>query len=129
MSASQSRVRMSPQYLSGGGSLQALVAGKIPKTLVTGVVDALRALKAKRIVVGTPYLDEVNQSEAEFLVDKGFEVLEKQQIAELARVSEQRVLEMAAGLDQRLSKPFWPGLNFMILANSSAQKAVISAIV
>ncbi|MCP5072733.1 MAG: hypothetical protein GY947_05480 [Rhodobacteraceae bacterium] len=29
-------------------------------TLVTGVVDALRVLKAQNIVVGTPYLDEVN---------------------------------------------------------------------
>jgi maleate isomerase len=30
----------------------------IPMTLVTGVVDALRALDAKKIVVGTPYIDE-----------------------------------------------------------------------
>ncbi len=46
----------------------------IPMTLVTGVVDALRELDAKRIVVGTPYLDEINTNEAQFLHDKGFEV-------------------------------------------------------
>ena len=68
----------------------------IPMTLVTGVVDALRALKAKRIVVGTPYLDEVNQSEAEFLVDKGFEVLDIQG------------LNLSTGLEfGRVTPDFW----------------------
>jgi maleate isomerase len=47
-------------------------------TLVTGVIDALRELKAKKIVVGTPYLDEINTNEAEFLLAKGFEVLDIQ---------------------------------------------------
>ena len=50
----------------------------IPMTLVTGVVDALRELEARRIVVGTPYLDEINTNEAQFLHDKGFEVLDIQ---------------------------------------------------
>ena len=47
----------------------------IPMTLVTGVVDALRELKVKNLVVGTPYLDEINTKEAEFLFNKGFSVL------------------------------------------------------
>ena len=47
----------------------------IPMTLVTGVVDALRELKVKNLVVGTPYLDEINTKEAEFLINKGFSVL------------------------------------------------------
>lgn len=46
--------------------------------LVTGVVDALRELRARKIVVGTPYLDEINAAEAEFLVAKGFDVLDIQ---------------------------------------------------
>lgn len=46
-----------------------------PMTLVTGVVDALRELGVKRLVVGTPYLDEINTEEAAFLHQKGFEVL------------------------------------------------------
>jgi len=50
----------------------------IPMTLVTGVVDALRELDIKKIVVGTPYLDEINTNEAEFLYQKGFEVLDIQ---------------------------------------------------
>ena len=47
----------------------------IPMTLVTGVIDALRELKVKNLVVGTPYLDEINTKEAEFLNNKGFSVL------------------------------------------------------
>jgi len=50
----------------------------VPMTLVTGVVDALRELGAKKIVVGTPYLDEINTNEAGFLHGKGFEVLDIQ---------------------------------------------------
>ena len=49
-----------------------------PMCLVTGVVDALRELGAKKLVVGTPYLDEINTAEAEFLIAKGFEVLDIQ---------------------------------------------------
>jgi maleate isomerase len=47
----------------------------IPMTLVTGVIDALRELQIKKIVVGTPYLDEINTKEAEFLYKKGFEII------------------------------------------------------
>lgn len=49
-----------------------------PMTLVTGVIDALRELEVKRLVVGTPYIDEINTAEAEFLLDKGFELLDIQ---------------------------------------------------
>ena len=49
-----------------------------PMCLVTGVVDALRELGARKLVVGTPYLDEINTAEAEFLVAKGFDVLDIQ---------------------------------------------------
>lgn len=49
-----------------------------PMCLVTGVVDALRELGVKKLVVGTPYLDEINTAEAEFLIDKGFDVLDIQ---------------------------------------------------
>ncbi|WP_238705158.1 hypothetical protein [Parasedimentitalea marina] len=33
---------------------------------------------AKKLVVGTPYLDEINTAEAEFLLKEGFEVLDIQ---------------------------------------------------
>jgi maleate isomerase len=47
----------------------------IPMTLVTGVIDALRELQIKKIVVGTPYLDEINTKEAKFLYKKGFDII------------------------------------------------------
>lgn len=49
-----------------------------PMCLLTGVIDALHELNAKRLVVGTPYLDEINTLEAEVLVNKGFKVLDIQ---------------------------------------------------
>ncbi|MEX0305598.1 MAG: arylmalonate decarboxylase [Leisingera sp.] len=49
-----------------------------PMCLVQGVLDALNELGAKKLVVGTPYLDEVNTAEAEFLVERGFDVLDIQ---------------------------------------------------
>ena len=49
-----------------------------PMCLLTGVIDALHELRVKKLVVGTPYLDEINTAEAEVLVQKGFEVLDIQ---------------------------------------------------
>ncbi|MEM9370776.1 MAG: arylmalonate decarboxylase, partial [Pseudomonadota bacterium] len=49
-----------------------------PVCIVTGVVDALRELGARTLVVGTPYVDEINTAEAEFLTAKGFQVLDIQ---------------------------------------------------
>lgn len=50
----------------------------IPMCLVTGVVDALQELGVKKLVLGTPYLDEINVVEAEYLLEKGFEILDVQ---------------------------------------------------
>ncbi len=49
-----------------------------PMSIVTGVVDALREFGAKRIVLGTPYLDEINTVEAEYLMTSGFDLLDVQ---------------------------------------------------
>ncbi len=49
-----------------------------PSTLVTGAVNALRRIDAQKIVVATPYLDEINMMEAVFLQEKGFDVLDIQ---------------------------------------------------
>ncbi len=47
------------------------------KTITTAqaVVEALRRLRAKKIVVATPYIEELNRREKRFLEDNGFEVL------------------------------------------------------
>lgn len=49
-----------------------------PMCLVQGVLDALNELQVKKLVVGTPYLDEVNTAEAEYMLEKGYEILDVQ---------------------------------------------------
>ncbi len=76
-----------------------------PMTLVTGVVDALRELGARKLVVGTPYLDEVNTVEAEFLLKKGFDVLNIQGLnlstgTEMGRVTPAYWKQFALEIDQ-----------------------------
>jgi len=43
-------------------------------TTSTAVVDAMNALKMKKIAVATPYSDEVNEAETRFLEGSGFKV-------------------------------------------------------
>jgi maleate isomerase len=50
----------------------------VPTTVMTGVVRALKAVGARRIVVATPYLDEVNAYVLAFLKGHGFDVLDLQ---------------------------------------------------
>ena len=49
-----------------------------PMCLVQGALDALNALNARCIVVGTLYPNEVNTADAEYLLAKGFEALYSQ---------------------------------------------------
>ena len=49
-----------------------------PMTLVTAVIDVLHELSVQTLVVGTPYIDEINTIEAEFLTSKGFGVIDIQ---------------------------------------------------
>lgn len=50
-------------------------SGGIPATSTsTGLLEALTALKCKKINLATPYLDEINVREKAFLEDNGFKV-------------------------------------------------------
>ncbi|MCP4472582.1 MAG: arylmalonate decarboxylase [Gammaproteobacteria bacterium] len=76
-----------------------------PMTLVTGVIDALRELGANKLVVGTPYLDEINTAEAEYLLEKGFDVLDIQGLnisngIEMGRVTPAYWKKFALEIDQ-----------------------------
>lgn len=44
-------------------------------SLIRGVIRALQQVRAQKIVVATPYLDEINTREVEYLENAGFEVL------------------------------------------------------
>ncbi len=51
------------------------VAGVRAVATATAVVEALRHLRVESIAVATPYIDEVNKKEEEFLRDSGFNVV------------------------------------------------------
>ncbi len=78
--------------------------GSRTTTLVTGVIEGLRAVKARRIVIGTPYLDEINVIEKRYLEARGFEVLDIQGLnliydREMVRVTPDYLLEFAKAID------------------------------
>ena len=73
-------------------------------TLVTGVIEGLRALGARRIVMGTPYLDEINTFEAGYFSNKGFEMLNVQGLnltydRDMIRVTPRFLAEFAQAID------------------------------
>ncbi|MEM6589599.1 MAG: arylmalonate decarboxylase [Pseudomonadota bacterium] len=105
-----------------------------PTTLITGVLAALGAFDAKKVAVATPYLDEINMREADYLEAAGFEVtnirglqIEKDSdiirvrpdfIADFARATDTpdsdalfiscgalRTIDMVDQLEQELGKP------------------------
>ncbi len=79
--------------------------GATATTVMTGVVRGLRAVGARKIVVGTPYLDEINAQVLRFLRENGFEVLEIQGLNlptdhDMVRVEPEFLREFGAGLDR-----------------------------
>ena len=90
------------------GVMAALAAAKPEAkttTVMTSVVRGLRALGARRIVVATPYLDEVNDYVLAFLETRGFEVFDIQGLnirenTDVDRVDPEFMREFARGLDR-----------------------------
>jgi maleate isomerase len=77
----------------------------VPTSVMTNVVRGLRAVGARKIVVGTPYLDEVNDHVLRFLENAGFEVLELQGLNlstdhEMIRVDPAFLKDFGAGLNR-----------------------------
>ena len=85
---------------------QLLKRGNVEKatTMVTGVIHALRAFKAKKIAVATSYIDEVNQEEGRYLEARGFEIVNMQGMNlvedfDIARVSPRFIKKFAQSVD------------------------------
>ena len=75
-------------------------------TLVSGVVAALKKLEAKKIVIGTPYLDEINIVEKKFFENKGFDVLDIQGLnlgngIEFGKITPDYLKDFALSIDQK----------------------------
>jgi maleate isomerase len=76
-----------------------------PTSLIAGVIRALRTVGARRIVVGTPYLEEINVKEADYLEKAGFEVLSitglnLEKDSDMVRVSPEFIEEFAISIDR-----------------------------
>ena len=74
-------------------------------SLITGVMRALKTVNAKKIVVATPYLDEINQREADYMEQAGFDVLSIQGLnlqkdSDMVRVSPDFLIEFALAQDR-----------------------------
>ncbi|NQV47058.1 MAG: arylmalonate decarboxylase [Rhodospirillaceae bacterium] len=74
-------------------------------SLITGVIRALQAVGAKRLVVATPYLDEVNAVEKTYLEQAGFEILDIQGLnlekdSDMVRVAPDYLKQFALSLDR-----------------------------
>lgn len=73
-------------------------------SLISGVIRALRTLRARRIVIATPYLDEVNRREVDYLEQTGFEVisicgLNLEKDSDMVRVTPDYIAEFALAQD------------------------------
>ncbi|MCS3765921.1 MULTISPECIES: maleate cis-trans isomerase family protein [Bradyrhizobium] len=76
-----------------------------PTSLITGVIRGLQAMNARRIVVATPYLDEINDCEAAYLRKAGFDVLavaglNLEKDSDMVRVAPDYIAEFALSMDR-----------------------------
>jgi maleate isomerase len=108
-------IRIAPEgvgiYFSRAGEARAVAElekgapGAEATTLVTSVKNALHHFEARRIVVGTPYTDELNSNVARNLVDGGFEIAGFQGLGlrydrDMIRVSPDYLVEFAQAIDR-----------------------------
>ncbi len=79
-------------------------AGRPAVTTATAVVEALKKLKAKNVALATPYMDEVNEKEVEFLEKHGFNIVDLKALkieknTEIGRVPPEKVYRLVKSLD------------------------------
>ncbi len=73
-------------------------------SLIASVLNALRAVGAKRIAVATPYLDKINQQEAEYMAAAGFVIsniqgLNIEKDSDMIRVRPDFIADFAASVN------------------------------
>lgn len=73
-------------------------------TLLTGVIEGLRAVGAGKIVMGTPYTDDITAIETRYMEERGFELLNVQALnltydSEMTRVTPAFIREFAEAID------------------------------
>lgn len=76
-----------------------------PTTLISSVFAALQALEAERVVVATPYLDEVNEVEVVYMREQGVDVLAIEGLnitndSDMVRVAPDYIRDFAISVDR-----------------------------
>ena len=79
--------------------------GARPTCLIKSVIRALHQVGARRIVVGTPYVDGINEREKAYLERAGFDILHIEGLnierdSDMVRVTPDYLAAFAAGLDR-----------------------------
>ncbi|RUX09737.1 arylmalonate decarboxylase [Mesorhizobium sp. M8A.F.Ca.ET.059.01.1.1] len=79
--------------------------GAKPTSIISGVMRALEAVKAKKISIATPYLDPVNEIERVYMQERGFEILNIQGLniendEDMVRVTPDYIFEFAKQVDR-----------------------------
>jgi len=74
-------------------------------SLIAGVIRALKIVDATKIAIGTPYIKEINDREASYMADAGFDVLSITGLAlekdsEMVRVPPEFLFDFAISLDR-----------------------------
>lgn len=77
-------------------------------TTAGAVVQALKSLKAKKISLATPYIQEINKAEADFLTKNGFEIINTQSLnltdnIQIGRLSTDETIDLAKHAHSSLS--------------------------
>ena len=76
-----------------------------PTSIITAVLRALNTLGARKIAVATPYLDEINRREADYMAATGLEIVNLQGLnlekdSDMVRVTPEFIAEFAQRVDR-----------------------------
>lgn len=79
--------------------------GAEPTSIITGVMGALKAVKARKITVATPYVDAINEIERVYMTERGFEILNIEGLSiendeDMVRVTPDYIFEFAKKVDR-----------------------------
>lgn len=77
----------------------------IKTSLITSVIRAIKTIDARRIVIATPYLDEINQMEKTYIEEQGIEVIDIQGLrlekdSDMVRVTPEYILRFAESINR-----------------------------
>ncbi len=102
-------------------------------SLITGVIRALKTLQAQRIVVATPYLDEVNQREVDYLEQAGFDVvslcgLNLEKDSDMVRVAPDYIAEFALAQDRADADAIFVSCGALRTLDVIAESTIVSAV-